>query len=74
MSKDNNIIVNENNNIIEIKYNNIDNNGNNNNSNNNKDNDNKNDDDYKIKERNNNFKKIDETYSFAEQINLLINW
>ena len=81
VSKDNNKIVSEDNNKIVIKYNSINNNDNNNNDNdcnndnNNNDNDNKNDnendDDYKIKEINNIFKKIDETKSFEEQINLL---
>ena len=54
MSKDNNKIV--------IEYNNIDDDNNDNNDNN---------DEITVKKINNNFKKIDETYSFEEQINLL---
>ena len=76
VSKDNNKVVSEDNktvgeddNKIVIEYNNTDNDDNNN-DNDNK-NDNENDDDYRIKEINNIFKKIDETKSFEEQINLL---
>ena len=66
VSEDNNEIVGKDNNKIVIEYNNFNDDNNNGN-----ENENENDDYYKIKQINNNFKKIDETKSFEEQINLL---
>ena len=63
MNENNNKIVNENNNDDC----NDDNDGDNNNDDNNDDSD---DDNIKVKEINNNFKKIDETKSFKDQIDI----
>ena len=73
VTKNNNEIVTEDNDIIVIKYHNIngDNSNDSDNNNNNNENGSDNDDDYKIKQINNNFEKIDETKLFEEQINLL---
>ena len=63
VTEDNNKTVGKDNNKIVIDYNNIDDDNNDNNNNHNNDNN----DEIIIKEINNNFKKIDETYSFEEQ-------
>ena len=81
MNEDNNKIVNEDNNKIVNEDNNVNDNDNDNNN----DNDNESDDDYDsnddydsdngdehaVKQINNNFKKIDETKSFEDQIDIL---
>ena len=67
MNEDNNKIVNEDNNKIV----NEDNNDNDNDNNDDDDDDSDNDDEITVKEINNNFKKIDETKSFEDQIDIL---
>ena len=73
MNKDNNKIVNEDNNKIVNKDNNINDNDNDNENDNESDDDydSDNDDENTVKQINNNFKKIDETKTFEDQIDML---
>ena len=73
VNKDNNKIVNEDNNKIVNKDNNINDNDNDNENDNESDDDydSDNDDENTVKQINNNFKKIDETKTFEDQIDML---